>query len=151
MCIYSYMLKLHSPSKYAPFDAIHLLRLFSSSQKFLSSSILMSLHASARFCFTSSTLAKHFFEDFFHPRTQKESIWGWDQVHREGGAQGHAMFGQKLLNTQPGVGRCACESSIVKWANALKESSKKIPWSWTQPLTQCQLVHWCRWVLRIVT
>ena len=28
LCIYSYMFKLQLPSKYSPFDAIHLLRLF---------------------------------------------------------------------------------------------------------------------------
>ena len=32
MCIYSYMFKVQSPSKYSPFDAIHLLRLFSIAQ-----------------------------------------------------------------------------------------------------------------------
>ena len=35
-----------------------------------------------------------------------------------------AALGQKLLNTQGGVGRCAGKSHIVKWANALKESPK---------------------------
>ena len=29
LCIYSYMLKFQAPSIYSPFDAIHLLRLFS--------------------------------------------------------------------------------------------------------------------------
>ena len=33
----------------------------------------------------------------------------------------HAVWSQKLLNTQPGVGRCAHKSPIMKWANALKE------------------------------
>ena len=37
----------------------------------------------------------------------------------------HAVFVQKLLNTQGGVGRGACKLLIVKWANTLKESSKK--------------------------
>ena len=47
------------------------------------------------------------------------------QVNRKGGAWGSCwFFGQKLLNTQGSVGRCACKSPIVKWANALKESSK---------------------------
>ena len=46
------------------------------------------------------------------------------------GPGGHAVFGQKLLNTQLSVGRIhACKSPIVKWANTLKESSKKIHWS----------------------
>ena len=42
------------------------------------------------------------------------------------GHGGHAVFGQKLLNIQSGVGRYACKSPIMKWANLLKESSKKI-------------------------
>ena len=37
----------------------------------------------------------------------------------------HAVLGQKWLNTQCGEGRCARKSPIMKWANALKESSKK--------------------------
>ena len=38
----------------------------------------------------------------------------------------HAVFGQKLLNTQHGVGRCAHKSPIMKWANVMKESSRNI-------------------------
>ena len=40
---------------------------------------------------------------------------------------GHDIFGQKLLNTQHGIGRYTGKSPIIKWANALKESSKEIP------------------------
>ena len=36
----------------------------------------------------------------------------------------HAVFGQKLLNTQHGVGRCARKSPIMKWANSLKVFEK---------------------------
>ena len=32
LCIYSYMFKLQSPSKYSPSDAIHLLRIFPTAQ-----------------------------------------------------------------------------------------------------------------------
>ena len=36
------------------------------------------------------------------------------------GHGGHAVFGQKLLNTQQyGVGRCTHKSPIMKWPNAL--------------------------------
>ena len=48
-------------------------------------------------------------------------------MSKEGGAGDHAIFGQKLLTTQHSVGRCARKSPSVKWANALKESSKKFP------------------------
>ena len=44
---------------------------------------------------------------------------GWTRRVRHGG---HAVFSQKLLNTQSGVDRWACKSLIMKWANALKES-----------------------------
>ena len=37
----------------------------------------------------------------------------------------HAVFSQKLLNTQYSVGRCTHKSPIMKWVNVLKESSKK--------------------------
>ena len=30
------------------------------------------------------------------------------------------LFGQKLLTTQCGVGRCACKLPIMKWAKVLK-------------------------------
>ena len=57
-------------------------------------------------------------------------------MNREGGVWGgHVIFGQKLLNTWHHVGRCVHKSSIVKWASALKEYSKKIHRSRRQPLT----------------
>ena len=58
---YSYMFKLQSPSKYSAFDTIHLPRhFFHCSEQFLNSWILMLFSVSVGFCFTSSTLAKHF-------------------------------------------------------------------------------------------
>ena len=48
---------------------------------------------------------------------------------------GHAVFCQKLLNTQHSVGSCANISPVRKWTNLLKESSKKIHWSCKQSLT----------------
>ena len=76
--------------------------------------------------FHLSHISKSFlFETFFSQETKKESL-GPDRLNREGGVWGHAIFGQKLLNTHRGVGRCAHKSPIMTWANALKESSKKI-------------------------
>ena len=129
------MFKLLSPTKYSPSDAIHLLRcFFHHSEQFLNS-IFMFFSASVIFCFTSFILANHFLGLFSSRETNKKKCSEQDQVIWEGGAQGHAVFGQKLLNTQHGVGRCACKSPILKWANALKESSKKIHLSQMQPLT----------------
>ena len=57
------------------------------------------------------------------------------------GQGGHAVFGQKLLNTQHSVGRCARKSHIMKWANALKESSKKFTEAQRSLSQHHQLVH----------
>ena len=88
----------------------------------------MPISASVIFDFTSSTSAKHSpLKTFFiQGNKQKKSRLGRDQVNREGGAQGHAIFGQKLLNTQLGVGRCTHKSPVVKWVNVLNESSEQI-------------------------
>ena len=57
LCIYSYMFKLQSPTKYSPFDVIHLLRcFFHCSKQFLNSSILMPFSASDIFCLFVSPL-----------------------------------------------------------------------------------------------
>ena len=125
--LHSYMFKFQSPLKCSPFHAIHLLRLFFCCSEQLSNSlILMSFSASAIFClfvcYNTSTSAKRFpFEDFLHPGKQ-ESPSGWTGRVGHGS---HAIFGQKLLNTQHGVGRCAVKSPAMKWADPLKESSEK--------------------------
>ena len=92
------------------------------------------------------------YEDFSHPGEQEKVAWsemGW--IGRVG-HRSHAIFGQKLLNTWCGVGRCAGKSPIMKWANMLKESSKKKITEAKHSLSQqLQLVHWYRWVLRTLT
>ena len=61
LCIYSYTFKFQSPSKYPPFDAIHLWRHFlHCTKQFLNSSILMPFSVTAVFGVTSFTLAKCF-------------------------------------------------------------------------------------------
>ena len=143
-CIYSYMFKLQSPSKYCPFDVVHLSRhLFHCSKQFLNSSILMLFSASA-ILFHLSHISKMFpFEYLFHLGKQNKVAWGWDGVNKEGGAQGSCCFGQKLLITQHSVGRCAHKSPIMKWAN-FTEAKHSLS-------QQCQLVHWHRWVPRTLT
>ena len=65
LCIYSYMFKILSPSKYSPFDAIQLMRCFSHcSKQFLNSLILMPFSVSAVFCFSFP------FEDFLQSEKQ---------------------------------------------------------------------------------
>ena len=118
------MFKLQSPSKSSPSDAMHLSRcFFYCSEQVLNSLILV---ASGIFCFTSSTLAKHFLLRIFFIHGNKKQV-ARGEIGRIGraGQEGHAIFGQTPLNTQHSVGRCTCQSPIVKWANTLKKSSKK--------------------------
>ena len=65
------------------------------------------------------------FEESFHPgkQTTTKSHLERDPVNEEGRARGfYVFYGQKLLNTQHGVGKYAGKSLIMKWANALKVS-----------------------------
>ena len=71
------MFKLKAPSKYSPFNATHLLRLFSTAQKFLNLLILMLFSAAAIFYFTSSMSVKRFpLRTFFIQGNQKKVAWG---------------------------------------------------------------------------
>ena len=80
------------------------------------------------FCFTSSISIKHFpLRTFFIQENKNKSCSRW--IGRVG------RFGVKTAGHSCGVGRCARKSPIMKWANALKESSKKIDGSRRQPLT----------------
>ena len=131
LCIHPCMFKLQSPPKYSPFDAIHLSRSFLHRSKQFLNSILMPFSASAVFCFTSSISAKHFHLRTFLIQGNKKRKSVRDRSDEQGGwGMGHAIFGQNLLNTQCSAGRCAHKSPVMKWANVLKESSKKIHWSW---------------------
>ena len=119
------MFKLQSPSKYSPFDAIHLSRCWSHcSKQCLNLSILIPSSAfdivsphphgqSVSFCGLS------FFWGNNNKKIAQCKIW---QIGRVGHG-GCAVFRQKLLNTQHGVVRCACKSPVMKWANALKSQS----------------------------
>ena len=73
LCVYFYMFKLLSPTKYSPSDAIHLLRCsFHCSKQFLNLSILMPFSASAVFFFHLFHIGKTFsFEDFLKSRGTK--------------------------------------------------------------------------------
>ena len=110
------MFKLRSPSKYFPFDAIHLARCFFPLLKtVLNLSILMPFIASVVFCFTSPTLQNISLWGLFSSREKQKCCSGRDWVNREGGA---------LLNIHHSVGRCAHKSPTMKWANLLKDSKK---------------------------
>ena len=100
----------------------------------------MPFSASAIFLFYLFHIGKTLpFEDFLHPGKQRKVTRGkirWLGRLRHGG---HAVFGQKLLNTQLGVSRCARKPPRMKRANTLKEASKTIHRSWTQDLTAMPL------------
>ena len=97
LCIYSYLFKPQPPSKYSPCDAIHLSRhFFHCSKQFFNLLILVPFSASAIFCFTSFTSAKHFpLRIFFIWRNKKKCCYGRDRVNREGGAWGSCRLWSK--------------------------------------------------------
>ena len=110
LCVYSYMFKLQSPSKCSPFDAIHLSRcFFHCSKQFLNLSILMLFSASAGFLFfclfVSPLLPWQSISlwGLFSSRETKKVAWGENRWIGRVGHGDHAVFGQKLLNTQGGV------------------------------------------------
>ena len=122
------MFKLQSPSKYSPFDAIYHTRHFFPLHKIVFELIHFDVfQCFTVFCFTSSTSVKCFPLRMFFYLRGKICFSGQDLVTREGGAQGYAIFGQKLLNIQRGVGRCACKSPIMKWKCIERVLSKKKP------------------------
>ena len=102
------------------------------------------------FCFTSSTSAKCFpLRTFFilgntHKKVAQGKIgwigkvgscWFWSKT-----TDHSAQELTRVLKNYPSWNGQTC------W-----ESSKKIHWSWMQPLTRSQLVHWHRWVPWILT
>ena len=132
MYTYSYMFKLQSPSKYSPFYAIYLWRLFSTAQN--------SLWTHQFWCLL--VLLPFFISPL--PHQQNVSLGGLFSSRwiRRVGQGFHAVFGQKLLNTQQGAGRCAGKSPIVKWTNVLTESLKNFTKAECSLSQQYQLVHW---------
>ena len=134
--MYSYMFKLQSPSKYSLFDVIHLPRhFFHCSKQFLNSSILMPFSTSAVFCFISSTLAKRFHSKAFSIQVNKKCHSWWDWVNREGGTWGSCHFWSKTAEHSVRCGQVCSLVTHHEITNMLKESSKKIHWNRTQPLT----------------
>ena len=131
-CVFILIFKLQSPSKYSPFVAIHWILLqYFWTHPFWCLLVLLPFFVSPL------------------PHWQNISFWGifsswetnkiksclvWDKWIRRVGHRGHAVFGQKLLNTKCSGGRCAHKLPIMKWANVLKESSKRNCQSQTQPL-----------------
>ena len=135
LCCYPYMCKLQSPSKYSPFDAIHVLRYFLQySSQFWTYWFWCLLVLLLFFVSPLSHQQNNSLWGLFSLRETRKSHLGGNLWIRRKGYGGHAVLGPKLLNIQCNVGRCACKSPIMKWANVLKVF-KKINWSQMQPLT----------------
>ena len=148
------MFKLQSPSKYSPSDATYLTRHFLTAQNsFWTHRFWCLLVFLPFFCFPSSILGKHFpFSTFFiWGNKWTKSCLGPDPVNREGGAQGSCCFWLKTAEHSAYMGRWSHKSSIMKWANAVKESSKNFTEANHSLSQQCPLVQWYRWVPRILT
>ena len=111
----SYMFKLQSPSKYSPCSARQLLRLFSTAQNSFWIHqfwcLLMFLPFLFHLFHVGKTVSLRTF--FIWGNNIKVSQGKIKHIGRVGHA-GHASFGQKLLNSQRGVGRCTYKSPIMK-------------------------------------
>ena len=133
------MSKLQSPSKYSPFDAIHLSRWLTTAQNsFWTHWFWCLLVLLLFFCFTFSTWGggeDFLFRKFFIWGDKKKAAWGEIGRIDRVGYRGHAVFGQNCCGH-----RCAGKSPIMKWTNALKKSVNKLHWSWMQPLTTTPVV-----------
>ena len=97
MCIYSYMFKLQSPSKWSPFYAIHLSRLFlPTAQNDFWTHQFWCLLMLLLFMFHLYHIGKKFpFKQDFSSGETKESHSGQDQVNRECMAWGSHRFWSK--------------------------------------------------------
>ena len=107
--MYPYTFKLQSPPKYFQFDTIHLSRLFfHCSEQFLEVSILKPFSASAIFVSPLPLWQNVFFWGLFSFGETKNKV-ARDKIRWLGrvGREGYTVFGQNLLNTQHGIGRCA--------------------------------------------
>ena len=148
------MFKLQSPSKYSPFDTVHLRHfpLLKTVFKFVDFNAFWWL---CLFFLIVSPLPHQqnvsLWGLFSSGETKKKVAWGGIEWIERVGHGGRAVFGQKLLNTQHCVGRYAHKSPIVKWAKMLNESLKKFTTAEYSLLQQHQLVQWYRWVPRTLT
>ena len=65
----------------------------------------------------------------------KKNVSGGEIRWREGVTGIMPFLVKNYWTPQWGTDKCTHKSPIMKWANRLKEASKKIHWSRTQPLT----------------
>ena len=147
-CVYSYMFKPHVTFKILSTRCnIPIETFFHCSKKSLNSSVLMPFSASAVFCYLFHIGKKFPFKDYFHQGQQKKITQGEIRWIERVGHGDHAVFHQKLLNTQHSMGRCAPKSPIMKLTHT-EQFSKKFTEAKCSLSQQHQLVHRYRWVPR---
>ena len=93
------------------------------------------------FCFPSSTLVKHLPLRAFFVRGNKTSLPSQIRWIGRVGHGGHDLL-VKNCWVFSSVDRWAGKSPVMKWANTLKESSKKLPEAEHSLSQQRQLVNW---------
>ena len=119
LCIYSYMFKLHSPSKCSAFDARHLSRhSFHHSKQFLNSSILM---PSVLLLFFVSPL----------PHQQNSSLWG---IFSSGETLSMVWAGAL-------IGHPSWNGQMIERVKKKKFTEAELSLS-----QQCCLIPWYRWI-----
>ena len=120
LCIYSYMFKLQSPSKYSPFDAIHSWEVFFTAQN--------SFWTSWFWCLLGLLLV------FISPLPHRQNISLWRLFSsretkklfrgrlgdRDGGTWGSCHFWSKTAEHSAWRGQVRCKSTITKRMNKPK-------------------------------
>ena len=127
MCIYSSMFKLQSPSKYSPFDVLHLLRhFFHCSKRFLNLLIVVPFSVCAVFCFTSSTSAKHLpLRTFFYLGNKQKMLLGAKSGEQKRLRRGSCHFWSKTAEHWMWCG-WLCSSVTYHEISKPLEYSKKV-------------------------
>ena len=148
------MSKFQSPSKYSPFDTIHLSRcFFRHSKLFLNLSILMPFSATAIFCFTSSIWTKCFpLIIFFIWEDTENLLRARVGMSRQGGAQGSCNFCSKSAEHSAKCGQVCLlvtRHKMGKWVETVLK--KKFTEAKHSPSQHHQLVHWYTRVPRTLT
>ena len=106
------MFKLQSPSKYSPFDSVHLSRHFFPAQNSFWIHWFWYILVLLPFFVSLFHISKTFpFEDFFSSRERKKSHLAWDQVNREGGAWGSCQFWSKTAEYSVQCGQVCLQTT----------------------------------------
>ena len=138
MSIYSYTFKLLLPPKYSPFDTIHLLRCFSTALNSVWTHRFWCLSMLPPFFVSSLPYQPNVsLWGLFHlgKQTNKKSHSQGDQLNRESRAQGSCHFLVKNCWALSVVGTGTLINHPSWKGKMCLESSKKVHWSRTQPLT----------------